>query len=219
MKFSKSIVCLFLLLIFFPIFILTSLSDFYSNKYRYSIVPFPKITQHIQTGELISGFRLEQPVNWNAEKNLSKLPEFGTLCINLLLANYMDRENTGIISLSLRTESFSRKIFLNVKAVRNNSNQQFCYSNISLNDVIYKPAALLLEGVDSPPNKAITAWMTSDTAQGEARRQGIILEKSLIFSIDAIIKSNQKRMHSIILTILCFLSILILFLPIKSNDP
>lgn len=218
MKLSKSFFFLFLWLIFFAFFIFTSIHGAYSKKYEHTIVPPPGITQQIHAGELTAGFRLEQPVNWNIDNNMSKFTGPGTLCVNLLLANYMDRENAGTISLSLRAEHFLRTVSLNAKVVRNNLDQQFCFPDISLADVVYKPATLLLEGVDSPPGKAVTAWMTSDTIQGKVRRNGVVLDKSLIFSIDAITESSAKRMHDIVLTILCFLSTSILFWPIKSKS-
>lgn len=217
MKISKSLFFLFLWLAFFSFFIFTSMKDAYSKKYKHTIVPSPEITQQIHAGELTAGFRLEQPINWNVDNNMSKFNGSGTLCVNLLLANYMDRENTGTILLSLHAENFSRTVSQNVKVIRNNLDQQFCFPDISLADIVYKPATLLLEGVDSPPGKAITAWMTSDTIQGKVRRNDVVLDKSLIFSIDAVTESSTKRMHDIVLTILCCLSTSILFWPIKTK--
>lgn len=212
MKFLNSIGIFLLWPVCFVVFIFIFLNESYSTKFEHIILPPSKILDQVHAGEVTAGFRIEQSINWNLI-NTPRINGSDSLCINILLANYMDRKNSGSLALSLQTEKSSQKIILAAKLVRNNLDQRFCYDKLVLKDFLNKPATLLLEGIDSPPDQAITAWLTSDTAQGNATRNGVVLDKSLIFSIDAVTESNRKRVQTIILTILAFLSTLILFSP------
>ncbi|PFH10718.1 hypothetical protein BCF11_3147 [Collimonas sp. PA-H2] len=214
MKYLKSFSVLFLWIASFIVFIFIFLSGAYSKKYKHTVLAPPEILKQVPVGELIAGFHLEQPINWNWFKD-SRLNASDTLCINLLLANFNDRDNTGIFSVSLQAEHFSQKILLNAHQVHDNVYQPFCFDALPLQNIADKPIKLVFEGINSLPGKAITAWMTSDTARGEARLNNQELNQALIFSIDAVTTSNKKLTQVIVLTLLCGLSISILFWPTK----
>ena len=188
----------------------------YSTKYEYTILPSPQGLEQIPAGEITSGFRLEQAIDWNM-RNTSKLKNSDTLCVDVLFANYGDRDNSGNFSLSLQIGHFSQKIIRSAHQVTDNVYQRFCFDKFYLKDIAHKPSTLLLEGIDSPPGKAVTVWMTSDTTLGKARREDRETDKSLIFFVDVQTASNNKRMHAIILTLLCCLSVSALFWPKKSK--
>lgn len=218
MKYSRSFNPFILWILFFLIFILFFTSGIYSNKYVHTVLPAPEIRDQIPAGELIDGFRLEQKINWDLF-NISKLNGSDTLCINLLMANYSNRINTGVFSLSLKTQNSMQKIFINAGKVSDNADQHFCFEKIPLSDAAYKPATLILEGVSSPSGKAVTAWLTPDTVLGKAQRDSVTLDKSLIFSVDVMTKSTAKLMQIILLTALCGLSTSILFWPSQPGFP
>ncbi|SDX50062.1 hypothetical protein SAMN04515617_104147 [Collimonas sp. OK242] len=216
MKSFNSFFILVLWVTCFLIFIFIFPDGSYSRKYEYSVLPPPPVLQQTPAGELTAGFRLEQPIDWNLINNF-KRPGSDTLCIDILLANYNNRDNTGTFAVSLRAGHFSQKILFNTRQVHDNAYQRFCYDELPLQNIADKPAALVLEGIDSPAGKAVTAWMTSDTTRGKARRDNRELDWSLMFSIDAVTESNKRRTQAIILTLLCGLSVSILFWPSKNK--
>jgi hypothetical protein len=206
-------------LLCFLIFIFFLFSNNYSKEDERVILAAPTISKSTPIGEITNGIRIEQPINWSPVGN-SEFNSSDNICINLLMANYGNRENDGTFSLTLKTENFSKKIIFNANAVKDNSYERFCYKNILLKDIVNKPAALVLEGINSPPSKAITVWMTSDTSRGKVTQGGIVLDSSLIFFINIISKPSVKNIQAIFLAILCGLSLLILFWPIsvKPNE-
>ncbi|WP_081466406.1 hypothetical protein [Collimonas fungivorans] len=216
MKFLNSFSIFFLWITGFSIFIFFFLGDAYSEKYEYIILAPPEILKPTPAGEITTGFQLEQPVDWNLISD-SKLNQKGTLCIDLILANYNDRKNSGTFSMDLRAGHMSQEILLNANAVHDNDYQRFCFNALPLRDIAHKSTTLTLKGVDSPPGKAITAWMTSDITRGHARRGNQELDKSLVFSISVMTESNKKPIWAIVLTVLCGLSISVLFWPTRSG--
>jgi len=214
MKSLNSFFPLFLWVICFLVFILIFPIGSYSNKIERAALSPSQALEQIPAGELVAGFRLEQPIDWNLIKRV-KLNESDTLCIDILLANYGDRNNTGTFSASLQAKYFSQKILLHANQIRDNTYHHFCYDSLPLRNITDRPVTFVLEGIDSPPGQAITAWMTSDTTRGKARLNNQELDKSLIFSIDIVTESNKKRIQAIVLTLLCGLSISILFWPAK----
>ncbi|AMO93811.1 hypothetical protein CFter6_1093 [Collimonas fungivorans] len=213
MRFFNSFIIFLFWLIFFPIFIYIFLNGDYSKKYEHTILSPPEISEQTPTGELTTGIRFEQPLNWSWI-NTRQLGKSDTLCVDLLLANYNNRRNIGTFALTLKSENFSQQIKLNASLIRDNAYRRFCYGILSFKDIRNKPATLILEGIDSPSGKAVSAWMTSDITQGKLIRNGLVLNKSLIFSISAITESHNKYVGTIIvLTLLCILSISVLFWP------
>lgn len=217
MKFLNSFAIPFIWLICFLIFVWFFLNADYSKKYEHTILLSPEILKPTPIGELTAGFQVEQAINWNM-LNTAKLNKSDTLCINLLFANYGDRNNTGNFSLSLHTEHLSQRIIRDAHSVHDSSYQRFCFDNLPLKDIAQEPSTLLLEGINSPSGKAVTAWMTSDTVLGKAHHDGNELDKSLIFSIDAMTESNSKRTSAVVLSVLCCLSVSALFWPTKPRQ-
>ncbi|WP_038485845.1 hypothetical protein [Collimonas arenae] len=217
MKYLISLKIIFLWTIFFIFFIYFSFNENYSKKYIHTILPAPAVREQIPAGEIVTGFHIQQSINWNYI-NVSTLNQSATFCINLLMANYNNRSNSGIFSLTLRNQKFLQKKIINSQSVRDNTNQIVCYDKLPLPEIAFTPTILILEGIDSNPGKAVSAWLTSDTTFGIAQRDGVVLGKSLVFSIDVINESNGKLMQVILLTILCGLSISILFWPTNSKS-
>lgn len=212
MKHIISFKIIFLWVIFFIFFIYFSFNENYSKKYIHTVLPSPAIREQIPAREIVTGFHIQQSINWHLT-DVSNLNQSATLCINLLMANYNNRSNSGIFSLSLRNQKFSQKKIMDSHTIRDNADQVFCYDKLPLSKIAFTPTVLILEGIDSSPGKAVSAWLTSDTTSGKAQQDGVVLEKSLVFSIDAMNESNGKLIQVVLLTVLCGLSISILFWP------
>ena len=167
MKYPNSFSVLFLWIASFMVFILIFLIGAYSKKHEHTVLVAPEILKQLPAGELTAGFHLEQPIDWSWFKD-SRLNESDTLCVNLLLANYNNRDNAGFFSVTSPAEHFSQKISFNAHQVHDNAYQPFCFDTLPLGNIADKPVKLVLEGINSLPGKAITAWMTSDTAPGKS---------------------------------------------------
>jgi hypothetical protein len=208
-RYSVVILCAFV----FLALVWARLDGAYTKSLTHTVLPSPKHQDNRPAGEIVAGFYLEQPINWNSLRRLSKQDALGEVCVNVLLANYSNRANSGNFALTLLTEGGAYRTVVSANTVRDNAYHRFCYDSVVLGDIAHKPAALVLEGVSSPSGAAITAWMTRDTAHGEARKHGAGFDRSLIFWIETTRESSDKRMIAIILTLLCGLSGALLFWP------
>jgi hypothetical protein len=213
MIFLKRYNLLFLwLIIFFIIITVRLLDGFSSNTFR--TVLGSKSNNNLPAGEVIAGFYLRQPINWALiDEDILLHEASNPICVNILLANYSDRDNDGKFALSLKVESDQHQVFVDAKTVIDNKYKRVCYNDILLGDIVYKPVDIILEGINSQSGKAITAWLTYDIVNGSVRlSDGTISDKSLIFSIQTISYEAKKSHHAIILTLICGLTgILILF--------
>lgn len=215
MKTYNRLILIFTILTIFFIFSFIIFNDFRSKKHERTIFSKQTILNQTPIGELTNDISFEQSIKWGFIGGL-KPGELENICINLLMANYGNQKTTGAFFLNLRTEDFSKKIIFDAHSVQDNSSQRFCYNNIPLTEIIKKPTTLILEGINSPPGRAVTAWATSDTSQGRLSRNGMSLNSSLIFSIVIISETDTANIQIIIFILICGLNILMLFLPIKS---
>jgi hypothetical protein len=192
------------------LFVLTWIShkDISLERYCHPVLLPSELTNHLPVGEVIAKFHLEQPINWNLlEKTVLEREASRAVCVGFLLANYNDQDNNGTFALTLRVEENQYRTVVNAKTVRDNAYHRICFEDVILGDIAHKPAALLVEGIDSQPGKAITAWMTEDTAHGRAMlRHGTVSARSLAFLVETITSGYEQRIHVIILTIISALS-------------
>jgi hypothetical protein len=197
---------------FFILISVRLVDGFSSNTFR--TVLGSKSNNNLPAGEVIAGFYLRQPINWALiGKDILLHEASKPICVNILLANYGDRDNDGKFALSLKVGSDQHQIFVDAKTVIDNTYKRVCYNDILLGDIVYKPVDIILEGINSQSGKAITAWLTYDIVNGSVRlSDGTVSDKSLTFSIQTISNEAKKPQNAIILTLICGLSgILILF--------
>lgn len=182
-------------------------------RYSHMVLARSKMVGPSPAGEVVADFRLEQPINWALlNKTVLEKEAARAVCVSYLLANYNGRDNVGTFALSLRVEASRHRVVVDAKKVRDNAYHRICFDDVLFGDIAYKPTTLLLEGIDSQPGKAITAWMTKDTIHGGAVRQdGTVSDQSLAFRIETIRSGCEKRLHAIILTLICGLSGALIF--------
>jgi hypothetical protein len=182
-------------------------------QYSHMVLARPEMVGPSPAGEVVAGFHLEQPINWALlNQTILEKEAVKAVCVSYLLANYNDRDNDGTFALSLRIGANQHRVVVNAKKVRDNAYHRICYEDVIFGDIANKPAILVLEGIDSQPGKAITAWMTKDTLHGAAVRQDeIVTDTSLAFRVETIGSGCEKGFHAIILTLICGLSGALIF--------
>ena len=197
---------MFLCLVFFR------LEQGYPKNDFHIVLPAPKSINNVAAGEILDGFRFIQPINWGVlKKEILEKDRLATVCVSILLANYGNRENHGKFALIFKVKHDEYYVVANANSVRDNAYHRFCYDKLVLEDILNQPVALVLEGIDGQPGSSITAWMTNDIVHGKGRRNGLDLAQSLVFQIETVRSSSHALSSAIILTLLCFLSWLLLF--------
>ncbi len=198
--------------VLFSAFLLTRLSNAYTDKSFHTVLS-SRFEHSIPAGEVVTGFHLKQPIDWNLlYKDALSQDDSNAVCVSVLLANYNNRKNDGSFSLSLQVDSHRHRTVVDAKTVLDNAYRRICYDNLLLRDVANKSAAIIVEGIDSRPGRAITTWMTKDAIHGGAVLNNRTLpDRSLTFRIDTKRSDGKKRIHAIILTIICGMSGTLLF--------
>jgi hypothetical protein len=203
----KRFVLIWIWVIMFFVFIWIRLNDVYLDRY-YHMALGSKLENNKPAGEIVAGFYMKQPINWNLfDKDVIKQDASSTVCVSMFLANYNNRNNAGTFALSLQVGGDNHRVVVDAKMVGNNKNHRICFEGLLFGDVAYKPTELILEGINSKKGKAITAWMTKDTVHGGAvLYDGSMSDRSLTFRIETIRNSSMLRIHAIILTLIYGLS-------------
>lgn len=215
---SKFIIrlCLFIIFVIFSIFYFTS---------KYKVEQFCKlldapINGALPVGEIIKNLRLDQTVEIKKIRQVSKKWLNSFFCVEILMANYSNRENEGRILIGIVLDGNVYNLTINAEDVQDNVYQRCIFNNVTLSDV-YKANNLqiLIEGIDSVKNKAVTAWSTSDVSAGKLITENRKLkERSLCFRIGFINESHQKKRNSIVLSIITLSMIFILVFQVN-NEP
>ncbi|MDB4542866.1 hypothetical protein N9241_01345 [bacterium] len=198
-------------LIAFVVFIASLLTKGLPAGYS-KIMSVTKDTKRFAAGEIVSGFYMEQAIEWALVEDYEKVGS-SPVCVSLLLANYGDRKNKGIFKVSLKVEEKSYEIYKKAEEIRDNVFQHFCYEDIVISDLVHKQASIILEGVDSPRGEAITAWLTSGADASSHDHETKASENSLIFSLGARYQPAQQKIRTIVLVTICALSGLLLLWP------
>ncbi|WP_266157756.1 hypothetical protein [Dyella silvatica] len=188
-----------------------------SKKDSRTLLSFPEHAAASEpAGELVSGFKLEQSIDDGLVSDaISSSPYDGGVCADVLLANYYDRVNTGVFSLTLRINNVDKVVLSSAGLVANNAYHRFCFDGLKKSDLLHKKLVIVLQGVDSPPGQAVTAWL--DGSSAGAFQHGNALGKSLIFSI-LVMEPNRYWGSEILLIVLCGLSGVFIFLPLNGKE-
>ena len=175
----------------------------------------PSVPTGVPVGEIVPGFRAEQRVNANLAAHRRAHLEDGGVCVDVLLANYSDRPNTGkfAVDLVLDREAFAKEI--DAADVRDNINHRICYEGVSVGALFdAHDVRLVLRGLSSPPGAAVTAWTTSDLDAGQlVDVPEPLASRSLVFHFSTQIVSAQSRTNALIIIVLGALAVATAFLP------
>ncbi len=198
----------------FCVFIAVRLKDGYKDIYFHTVLESIIEDNMKVAGEILPGFNLKQPINWNLlGKNVLEQDALNAVCISVFLANYGDCKNKGSFALSLSVDENQYRTIIGAKHIDDNAYHRICFEGVIFEDIAHKSTTLSLEGIDSQKGEAITAWMTKDTAHGEAVLQDNgVSDRSLTFRIETVRSGSQGRMHAIILTSIYYLSGILIIL-------
>jgi hypothetical protein len=214
MRFSKSYPIAWLWVFVFLVFIWLRLGDSYLDCCAHTVLSEPKYEDNKPVGEVVSGFHIEQPINWDLlDKGVVGQDTSSAVCVSMLMANYSNRDNAGDIAISLRVDDHLHRVVMDAKTVQENVYHRVCFVDVFLGQIVHKPAALILEGIDSQPGHAVTAWMTKDIVHGGVvRSDGTVSDRGLMFRIEVVRGASKMRLHAIILMFIYGLSGIFIFL-------
>jgi hypothetical protein len=189
----------------------------YKPASKTSLSERPRIRNMQPIGEITNGFRVEQLISISSIFDQTNLFDKYEVCIELFLANFSNRKNTGefAVDLVLNKEVFTS--VLDASTIADNQYQKICYDKLSSSMLIsQKDIRLILRGISSPPGEAITAWTTTDLRAGQLINVPASLElRSLVFHFVTKQESKIIYRHALIILILNMLAIATLIIPAK----
>ena len=180
----------------------------------------PSIPAGVPVGEIVQGFRAEQRINAKLAHRRTHLEDEG-VCVELLMANYSNRANTGLFAVDLLLDGKAFVQQIDAVDIRDNTNHRICYEDVSVAALIEaRDIRLVLRGISSPPGAAVTAWTTSDLSAGQL--VGVperLASRSLVFHFSTQAVSEQARNNALVLIVLGALAAATAFLPSPRAAP
>ncbi|MCK5677861.1 MAG: hypothetical protein KAH72_05235, partial [Flavobacteriaceae bacterium] len=176
---------IFFILVWMPLLVYWILPSSLSNNNYKTFLTSVKITSKSPAGEITKGFELKQGVKFKKEDiaNHLQLYSDAPLCMDILMANYGDRHNLGSIKFIIKNKMLKDHITIDVSEVKDNKKHKICFKSFMLSDIKDGQFEILIKGINSPSNKAITPWLSTDISQGNVTINNKPLNKALIFSI------------------------------------
>lgn len=111
-------------------------------------------------GELVDGAEVRQTLDPEALVRAASDGKRGRICIDVLIATYLDRPNTGSLALRLTYGATTRETLLDVAVVADNSWVRACYAAGDITGRSWaSDAELVIRGVGGTPGASVTAWM------------------------------------------------------------
>jgi len=140
-------------------------------------------------GEITTGFTIRQEVPPPGENNPSRKQFLQThgpvnLCLKILMANYSNRKNQGIIRVSLTQKNLEVSRDISVDTIRDNAFHMVRFQLKDPSELNLKGSLVLkIAGVKGEPGSSVTVWLTDDLNRGEAFINGISSKKALRFCL------------------------------------
>jgi hypothetical protein len=174
----------------------------------------PQQLDILPIGEISQGFRVEQLVDRSSISDRYDTFEHESVCIELYLANWSDRRNSGqfAVDIILDKEVFTH--IIDAAVVVNNANHKACFDNVSV-DMLFDAhnIHLVLRGISSPPGAAVTAWTTTDLSSGQLIDMlDHLLLRSLVFNFSTRSFSESPYRHALMLIIFGMIAIGTMFM-------
>jgi hypothetical protein len=149
------------------------------------LVPRASSIDQIPAGELIADREIVQSMDsFNLLDALDKaIADKAEICLQVLLANYGNRSNRGLIQLVLEQEMLSIRRHIDMGDVADNSLHEVCILARDFGGLTKSELLLKIKGVDGQSGSSVTAWLTKDLRRGEAYIDGIPEGTALIFTV------------------------------------
>lgn len=172
-----------------------------------------KLRDLIPVGEISTNFQIEQTVNRESLIMDHLLPDSSRVCLDLLLANWGGRSNTGSFAVDLLVDAELYTEIIPAKSVEDNVFHTICFDHLYIQTLYnHRDMRLILRGISSPNGAAITAWTTSDLSAGEIENPSpVLLNRSLVFRFVSMEYSRVYNIHALVLLLIGMLTLTILF--------
>lgn len=191
----------------------------YEPASKTSLSERPRIRNMQPIGEITNGFRVEQLISRSSIFDQTNLFDKYEVCIELFLANFSNRKNTGkfAVDLILNKEVFTS--VLDASTITDNQYRKICYDKLSSSMLIgQQDIRLILRGISSPSGAAVTAWTTTDLRAGQLINVSSSFEsRSLVFHFVTKQESQITYRHALIILILNMLAIATLIISCTVN--
>jgi hypothetical protein len=125
----------------------------------------------VPAGELVDGAEIVQPIPGRAIEDPLLGRAGGSVCVDVLLANYGDRPNDGTLVVGLRSGGLTEEMRVEMGSIADNAWSRSCFDAALLRENGPAPlVALTLRGEGSRQGSSVTAWLRP-LARGEEAAQ------------------------------------------------
>ena len=131
-------------------------------------------------GEITPTFHLRQSIRTEFT-DLQPTEFHHPLCLDIQLANYANRVNTGRFKVRVSTASTTEERVLEAKYIRDNAMELVCFDGISFQQIHQKDAWVDVQGIDSPAGKSVTAVVSSTAGPPRATLNGAASDLTLVY--------------------------------------
>ncbi|MEX2608188.1 MAG: hypothetical protein WD708_12670 [Kiritimatiellia bacterium] len=165
----------------------------------------------IPAGPIVAETLIQQPVMLNPEliRSLQESGPKDLLLLGVNMATYARHDNHGEILLGIVQGDVRIQTTLAVESIMDNALLTVDFPAEKGRKLIGGEAMLFIKGVDSPANKAVTAWLTSDTPFGGVWMNGKRRERGLVVELCTLTYSPKAMLPALGLTITMTFSLLI----------
>lgn len=157
-------------------------------------------------GEIVQGFQLIQPMNMQEadvlERDLSE-----PFCVNLLMANYANRRNSGTFAVTVSTAKARQVQIVQADGVLDNQFEKICFEELRFHQIYRKPATLEITGIDGVPGRSVTAWLSSSPIGERVQMNGAATDLTLVHNI-VLLKDTRNYQYNAYFLVL-FASLLV----------
>ncbi len=173
----------------------------------------PRLVEGRPVGEIVAGFKVEQRMTEKFGAHPKSLPQQAIACVEVMLANYSDRRNSGFFDIGLILDD--REFFRQVEAsgVIDNAVRRVCFDDVSVRALLdAREVRIMLRCVSSSASAAVTAWTTSDVSAGQLpATSGSAQPRSLVAGLSPEVRGSMLGRHALVLVALGALVIATLF--------
>ena len=174
-----------------------------------TLIEPPSLISNTPIGEIVQGFSAEQLFTVKLAEDGSDKLDKNPLCVEVLLANYANRSNTGQLDIELILDSQEYVRHVEAASVADNVMRRTCFNDVAVGMLRRaRESRLILRGVSSPPGAAVTAWTTSDVSIGHlVSMPSSEQPRSLVVGFSAQSNSDLKTRNAIMLIVLSALAV------------
>ena len=205
-------------LLFFVVFSLCFcylIIAFYEPQIKSRLSFEPPLLNAVPAGEIVQNVDLIQRVERSALVPGVGVFERDIVCVEVMLANYGNRNNKGVFFMELALDSVIVTQQVDAAIVRDNVNHKVCFTSLSAAALLEaQNITIALRGSSSPSGAAVTAWTTTDLRAGELLDgPGLLSGRSLVYSFSTQALPVYVPIQAWIFLLLGLLATWTLFIP------